>query len=225
MTSADVLEELLTLIGEAARSGNVARIEKLTQAAKALTAKSQNTDFAAGTSAAAPTAEDTSNGIFSKLRQKYHIPAQPPAASGAPANSRSTRKARGKATREDWLSARRHDGILLSHVRGRLYENAKRARVGIASATELLRFPDKWWLGLPDGQYEVIVLLCKDSAGTVLDFVIPWKFLDPIWISFSRSSRQVEFHVERRGSKYVLPIPGQQPQAIDHFMSNYGDLA
>jgi len=109
-------------------------------------------------------------------------------------------------------------------LRGRIYETSKRARVGIAYASEQAERPDKWWLGLRDEPYSVIVLLCQDGNGKLLDFVIPIQTLSPFWKVFSRHGGQVEFHVERAGSNYALRVPGGRSVPMNSFLAEYKSL-
>jgi hypothetical protein len=96
--------------------------------------------------------------------------------------------------------------------------------VGVAYASEHADRPDKWWLGLRDEPYSVIVLLCEDQKGKVLDFVIPSQTFSPFWKSFSRHGGQVEFHVERTGSNHALRVPGGSSVPINSSLGDYKPL-
>jgi hypothetical protein len=119
------------------------------------------------------------------------------------------------------LAERVQQGAPLVRLRGRLYQNEQGSRIGISFANERPE-GDKWWMGLPDEHYDVIVLLCRQSDGAILDFLLPQEFLGPHWKLFSRGGPdQVEFHLERKGSNFMLRVPGRQFQSINRFQSNY----
>jgi len=141
-------------------------------------------------------------------------PASPAVAKAAPTQARtgtqlklgpSSKKARSEMTRRSWIQGCK---LPLRQVKHRLYQTPSGSSVGIAYASENQdKRPDKWWLGLPDQRYDVVVLLCEKADGTLLDFVLPRSFLGPAWPSLTRSGGQVEFHVEQSGATFNFRTP------------------
>jgi len=209
----DAFQDLMTLIQQAAIVGDLPTIEKLTRIANALRPNpSQDVSARIQPNQPGGTHSVHGNGGDAKTVGVSLVA------------SNGSRKARGKSARAEWLSQCAKSGILLAHLRGRIYETSKRARVGIAYASEQAERPDKWWLGLRDEPYSVIVLLCQDGNGKLLDFVIPIQTLSPFWKVFSRHGGQVEFHVERAGSNYALRVPGGRSVPMNSFLAEYKSL-
>ena len=113
-----------------------------------------------------------------------------------------SRKARGKASRDEYLRRLRTKGIDLSRLKGRTFQTSSGKRVGIAYASEINA--NKWWMGLPDEQYDVVVLLCETSLGETLDFVLPPDFVNRVWRRLTLSNEQREWHVVKGGPNYEL---------------------
>lgn len=131
----------------------------------------------------------------------------------------TSRKARGRALREEL--ARRH---ALIPEKGVIYRTRSDSRVGIVTATE---DPKKhtWFLGIPDTQFDSVVLRCQRTDGKVLDFVLPMTSMSGVWSRLSRSGGQVKFNVKRRNGTYQLQVPGGSPLDIGRFLGQYGALA
>ncbi len=93
-------------------------------------------------------------------------------------------------------------------------------RIGIAVATE--RQPDRWFLGLASSAFDVAVLLCQRSAGTLLEVCLPEEFFSSFGQALSISGGQLKFNVTRRGSDdYLLQIPGTTGVDLSPYLSNY----
>jgi hypothetical protein len=133
-----------------------------------------------------------------------------------------TKNERGKACRDTYVRKLSSGGIRLFRVKGRIYEATSGRRVGIAYASEVLA--DKWWMGLLDEKYDVVVLLCEPRSGDVLDFVLPTDFVRKAWPLLSRNGNQREMHVHRIGVNYELE-PGKGLGKINHYLSNIAELA
>lgn len=139
---------------------------------------------------------------------------KPTGISANPKQDRISPKAKGKQMRNDFLGRLKSKGIPLHQHKGVIYQKAgSQQLVGIASATE--RQPDKWFLGLPERQYSVVVLLCEDQTGQIYDFILPEKDLANIWSLLSRSNDQVKLHIERSGENFTLRIPGGGFRTVD----------
>jgi hypothetical protein len=206
----DAFEDLMSLIQQAAVLGDLPTIEKLTRIAGALKPKPSQDAPSSQTVGKQPV---YSNAVVAKT-----------VGGVSSVSTQSSRKARGKSARAEWLSQRAKSGVLLTQVEGRVYETAKRARVGIAYAGEQANRPDKWWLGLRDQAYSVIVLLCRDGNGKLLDFVVPSQTLSPFWRIFSRHGGSVEFHLERTGPNYALRVPGGRSVPMNSFLAEYKSI-
>ena len=113
-----------------------------------------------------------------------------------------SRKVRGKIARETYLRGLDSNGIKLTRVRGRVFETSSGKHVGIGYASE--RQANKWWMGLPDERYDVVIFLCETSSGETLDFVLPPVFVKQVWNHLTSSNGQKEWHVERKGLNYEL---------------------
>jgi hypothetical protein len=111
-------------------------------------------------------------------------------------------KARGKACRDEYLRGLISKGIHLTRLKGRAFRTSSGKQVGIAYASE--RQANKWWMGLPDRHYDVVILLCEASSGETLDFVLPPDFINRVWDRLSLSNKQKEWHVQRSGPNYEL---------------------
>jgi hypothetical protein len=134
-----------------------------------------------------------------------------------------SRKARGKASRDEYLRRLLAKGINLSRLKGRTFQTSSGKRVGIAYASEVLA--NKWWMGLPDEQYDVVILLCETSSGETLDFVLPPNFVHRVWsrLTFSKEQRQREWHVVRSGPNYELD-PKKRLGQITTYLSRLDPL-
>jgi hypothetical protein len=144
-----------------------------------------------------------------------------PQAGASSASRAMSKKARGEMARRSWIQGCK---LHLRHVKNRLYQTPSGSSVGIASATENEdKRPDRWWLGLPDQSYDVVVLLCEKSDGVVLDFVLPRSFLAPVWSGLTRSGGQVEFHVEQSGATVNFRTPGGW-LSITSYLGNHSVL-
>ena len=125
---------------------------------------------------------------------------------------KDTRRKRSKekaiGARNQYLQQLQRQGIRLRKCRQgeRIYETETGKLVAIAAATEGTSPSDnKWWLGLPDKEYDIVVLLCLTDSGELLDFVFPREFVEKIWSQLSRDyNHEVKFHVVQSGVNYEL---------------------
>lgn len=129
-----------------------------------------------------------------------------------------SRRERGNELREEL--ARRH---ALTPEKGVIYRTRSDSRVGIVTATEDPK-NHTWFLGIPDTQFDSVVLRCQRTDGKVLDFVLPMTSMSGVWSRLSRSGGQVKFNVKRRNGTYQLQVPGGSPLDIDRFLGQYDAL-
>lgn len=109
--------------------------------------------------------------------------------------------------------------IKLIQRHGIIYEDSKGRLCAIAYANEINPF--KWFLGVPDGQYQAVILLCRDKTGEILTVILPWSFLGKIWKNLSRSQGQVKFNIRKTGRNTILNIPGMASEGVDNYIRNY----
>jgi hypothetical protein len=137
-------------------------------------------------------------------------------------------RAQGFETRQRYVAHLVGRGIQLSPVKGKpggkVYRTNSGSVVGLTFANELDAKPERWWLGIKDGKYDVVVLLCNRSREAPLDFVLPSELLRRIWSSLSRNGHQVEFNVRKDGQSYYLLVPYQRQESITSFLGNLGPL-
>lgn len=127
----------------------------------------------------------------------------------------------GKKIRMDFLQKTRKAGLLLEQMRGSVYGTQSGCRVGVAVATE--RKPDRWFLGLPIG-LDQAVLLCQRENGDVATICLPKDFFAEYGDKMSKSGGQMKFNVMRRGNGYSLLIPGTDGVNVSRFVDDYLQL-
>jgi hypothetical protein len=125
----------------------------------------------------------------------------------------------GKTTRMAFLEKAYENGIDLQNIRGSIYQTKSGRRIGIAVATE--RKANRWFLGLPQNGFEDAVLLCKPDSGETIEIILPKDFFNEYGGKMSKSSGQVKFNVARRGSSYVLLVPGTDGVSLSKYLGDY----
>jgi len=128
----------------------------------------------------------------------------------------------GKGIRMDFLQKASEKGIYLENIRGSIYKAQSSDKVGIAVASE--RKPDRWFLGLPLKGFDVAVLLCKLDSGDTIEICLSKNFFDAYGEKMSVSSGQMKFNVARRGSVYVILVPGTDGINVSKFLGDYSVL-
>lgn len=143
-----------------------------------------------------------------------------------PSSSRKSVKTireHGREIREAFLKKLLQAGISLQPVRGEtIYISKSGEKVGIAVATE--RQPDRWFLGLPTGGFDHAVLLCQRESGDVIEIRLPNGFFAKYGSDLSESKGQVKFNVSRKGSVFVVKVPGTEGINPVAFSSDYSFL-
>jgi hypothetical protein len=103
------------------------------------------------------------------------------------------------------------------HPDGKKKFKTKSSRiVGVPYAREQ---SDKWFLGLAEGEYDIVVLLCETESKEILDFILPPILVKKIWNVLTRSGGQVKFHVEKNGQNYMMRLPGGTVEPINNCLS------
>ena len=228
MPDSKALEIVMRQIAEAARAGDFSKVEEGVIIARALrstvTPSNSKVDLLpAQPTQQGPTGPDVraTDAIRQEPTGSQHASRQVALPNGA--SQRRDAREHGKLARQCLFSALSGDGIPINHVRNREYRTAKGKRVVVPFATEDPR-GDLWWTGFEDKQYDVVIFLCRTLDGKLLDFVVPWSFIAPRWADFSRSGGQVEFHVRRNTSGYVLDVPHGVSLTITPFLSESSPL-
>lgn len=138
-----------------------------------------------------------------------------------PLNNFAPGRGVGKKIRVDFLRKVSEEGIHLEQIRGSVYETPSGGKVGVAVATE--RRPDRWFLGLPIG-LDQAVLLCQRENGNVAVVCLPRDFFAEYSDKMSKSGGQMKFNVVRRGSGYSLLVPGTDGINVSRFIGDYSQL-
>ncbi len=163
-----------------------------------------------------PTIQDREAGKLEERNSKVSCDIQ----AGSPDEIESGR-AYGKKVRNAFLEklSRLH-GIHLRQGKGVVYRTGSGRRVGIAVATE--RQPNRWFLGLPIGGFDDAVLLCDRGKETAAEIFLSRSFLEEH--ALSRSKDQIKFNIARRGSTFVVQVPGMDDVNVPDSM-NYSVLS
>lgn len=135
-------------------------------------------------------------------------------------------KEKGRIRRNNFIKKLESLGIVLSRVKGVKYRTQNGSLIGIASASEDVKRNNYWFLGLPKGDYDTIVLLCESSKGEVYNFILPDAFYKQNESNFSRDSNneQVKFNISLRDRKFLMTIPYMDPVTINGYINNFAAL-
>ena len=136
-------------------------------------------------------------------------------------------KAKGKQRRQVFLADAESRGIAMTQLKGVCYRSSKHCRrVGIASASENDKYPNRWFLGLPSDSYDGFVLLCEDRTGQVHRFISGIDFSREVLPKLSRDkdTGQIKFHVTRDGGCFYLHVPGSERQSLNALLERFEDL-
>ena len=137
-------------------------------------------------------------------------------------------KARGKLRRQAFLADAESRGISMDQRKGVCYSSSKHCRlVGIASASETSKHPDRWLLGLPSDSYDGFVLLCEDQTGQVHRFIAGIDFSREVLPKLSRDKTgQIKFHItrDRDGGYFYLHVLGGERQSLNALLEKFENL-
>lgn len=161
--------------------------------------------------------------IKSKVNGTQAIETIPPI---PPSPTRLSAKAKGKQRRQAFLADAESRGIEMTQLKGVCYRSSKHCRrVGIASASENDKYPNRWLLGLPSDSYDGFVLLCEDRTGQVHRFIAGIDFSREVLPKLSRDNTgQIKFHVTRHGGWFYLDIPSSERQPLNALLERFEDL-
>lgn len=138
----------------------------------------------------------------------------------------SSPRVRARDARRQWILRMRTEASLeLRQTAEVKFRTPLGKKVGIPYASEREEAPDRWFLGLPDEPFDIVVLLCATDSGELLDFTLPPEFVSQIWRSLSRDTRKhVKFHVARNGVNYGLHLGGGVSRQINQFRGQLAPL-
>ncbi|MDE2736284.1 MAG: hypothetical protein OXI72_17950 [Gemmatimonadota bacterium] len=161
--------------------------------------------------------------IKSKVNGTQAIETIPPI---PPSPTRLGAKAKGKQRRQAFLADAESRGIVMTKVKGVCYQSPNHGRlVGIASASESDKHPNRWLLGLPSANYDGFVLLCEDKTGQVHRFIAGIDFSQEVLPKLSRDDTgQIKFHVTRDGGCFYLHVLGGERQSLNALLEKFEDL-
>lgn len=126
----------------------------------------------------------------------------------------------GEVARNSFVEAGKGRGYSLTPVSGINYRTAGGKIISMPFATE--RRPNRWFLGIADERPDLVVLLCRNETGSILDFVVPSSMISETWRDLSRNGGQVKFNVSRTGPDYWLVVPKHGKKRINEYLGAYG---
>lgn len=160
--------------------------------------------------------------LFKQSKSRRHkIKSRLNVAKERPSDNNLSARAKGKKRRNVFLKMLYDKHGIRASKTGQLYETTMGVRFGIASASYLSRYHNKWFLGLPAGICDVGVLLCEQHDGNMLIFILPKKFFINYEKFLSVSNKQNKFNIQHDGGDYLLFIPGRPKIRLNKFINNY----
>jgi hypothetical protein len=124
---------------------------------------------------------------------------------------------KGLKVRTEYLAVLEEKDIRLKRTESDVIFRTEKGKVlAVPYASETAKGAEqRWWLGLPNEYFDVIILLCKAHDGSVNDFVLPRCFFLALWKDdlhweWMRTGWRVQFDVRRRGSEYGLKLRGRK---------------
>ncbi len=206
----DLEHRMMLSIEDAAREGDAEKIKRL---ADLLEGVHRETDWLNGL-------ESRLGQYDERLRATLNGSAASALSSTAPAAPvlpAQGKKQRGEAKRQAYAKAHQ-----LREVERRVFRSQEGDIEGVAYASDEKR-KNKWWLGLPDREYNLVALICEGThAGLV--FEIPVADLGSDWRQLSRSGGEVKFNVKRDRQDYVLQVPHLGNRNITRYICSHGGL-
>ena len=122
-------------------------------------------------------------------------------------DKKSNAKARGRAWRLEYVKLKTQSGERLHRIKETLYKTPAGSIRGIAYASESAKRPDKWFLGLPQDQFQEVVLICESLDGSAVQIHLPKNFMDKYGKHFSFAHGQTLFNIIRNAGKLTISIP------------------
>jgi hypothetical protein len=139
------------------------------------------------------------------------------------ARIRVSAKALGKQRRDQFVEKARGKGVHLTPVKGVKFTSPQNRLIGIASASESIS--NKWFLGLPPADYDLVVFLCEDSDGVVWSFIPSNDFILQWLPLLTRDeTSQIKFNIRKEGTSFSLLIPGQDRVSLRTALDKFENL-
>jgi hypothetical protein len=206
----EIKAQALSAIAKAAAAGDASEITRLAKIIEALQADERGLTFIQ---------QRISDYRDALLDGTKGVPPEPHRATTRPNLDRPVvgRKQRGEQTRKAFAATQG-----MQQVKGITYLSESRALIAVVTATEDPR-GGRWWLGLPDRQFHVIVLICE-GAHQRREFVIPMDELSEIWPELSRSEGNLKLNVRAEPGRYLLQVPGRAAFELTRFLGDYRPL-
>ncbi len=142
--------------------------------------------------------------------------------------SRSSRLASsrelGQKLRGEFIKKLDGKGVDLQLIKGKtIFQTKSGKRVGIAVARE--GQPNRWFLGLPVGGFELAVLLCQRENGYLLEVPLSEKFFIEHGDSMSQSKGQMKFNIHQIGSRVMVQVTGIGGIDVSSFSIDYSSFS
>ena len=114
-------------------------------------------------------------------------------------------------------------GEELFQIKGVKYRSSKYNLIGIASASE--RSPNRWFLGLPPDEYEIIIFICEKRSGRMFQFILEHNFVSKYLPYFYRGSDgQIKFNLTKKGENFYIQMKESNQQKISHMLDKFENL-
>ena len=138
-----------------------------------------------------------------------------------PKQTASEARQEASMVRDKWVRSLHETHNIVLYGRGKIYKTSSNLAVGVALANELSGIANKWFLGLPDMDTDIIVLLCRTVDKKIYDFVIPIADISPAWSMLARSNRQVKVHIKKEAGDFQLLVPRTDPIVVNQYIRRY----
>lgn len=168
---------------------------------------------------------------YGSIQKRLSVLSSKDASTGSGTSSAGSKmrasKKRAKKARAQLLSDLKDQNLDLGTENGALYSFPDSNKsIGIAFASEATK--DKWFLGLPDENYQGVAFLCEQQNGAVRRFLVGRKFFETHRTNFSYSSqgsrRQYKFNIYKRKSGFVLRLRNGVEINLDRFEDDFRSL-
>lgn len=127
-------------------------------------------------------------------------------------------RANAKIKREEFLANLKRKGVTLKPYRGVIYKNERNdGLVGIAYSSDN---GNSWFLGLPDQDYDSVVLLCEKDGNKFDAIILPKDFYSDHAKTLSRSKGHVKFNLRKTLNEIHLYTRSGSLK-ISTFVNNY----
>jgi len=128
-------------------------------------------------------------------------------------------KAQGKKRRIEFTQAAERKGLRIIPYRGVKFKIGDKL---ICIPTASGKNPNRWFMGFPPDNYFALVLICEETDGVCVRFILNGEFYAKILKHQSiEGDGQLKFNVHKEGSHYFLKLTGLDKIEIDSFKDNF----